>query len=83
MGNKKKEDLSEYYTTTFSIPKWMAEKLKIEAEENGYRGMTKVVVIACTNHILTEEVRKKKNKKLLELLERGSITELEKEELWM
>lgn len=77
------KDNEEWYTTTFSIPKWMSELLKSEAEENGYRGMNMVVVIACTNHLLSVKVREKHNKKLLELLERGSITSKEKEDLWM
>lgn len=74
---------NDRYTTTFNIPVWMGNKLKDEAEEKGYRGMNQVVEIACINHFCGEEMRKKHNKKIMELLERGSITAKEKEELWL
>jgi hypothetical protein len=78
-----KEEEKDWYTTTFNIPKWMARLLKNEAEEAGYRGMNMVVVIACTNHLLSQQVREDHNKKIDELHKRGSITSQEKEELWM
>lgn len=77
------EHKAEYYTTTFSIPVWLGEKLKDEAEEKGLRGMNRVVEIACVNYFLGEEKREEHNRKVKELLERGSITSKEKEDLWL
>lgn len=78
-----KKEKDQWYTTTFSIPIWMADALKKEADENGYRGMNMVVVVACTNHLLSSEVRNKHNNKVNELFEEGKITNDDKKELWM
>lgn len=48
------EKKESWYTTTFSIPKWLRKELKKEVKRGGYRGMNEVVVVACTNHMVSK-----------------------------
>lgn len=79
--NKNGEE--DWYTTTFSIPKWLGKKLKEEANEMGYRGMNMIVVVACTNYLLGKKKRDEHNKEIQLMYDAEIISEETKEKLWL
>lgn len=77
------EEEQDWYTTTFSIPKWLGEKLKEKAREKELSGMNMIVVAACTNYLLGEDRRKNHNERLQILYDSETINEEDYKALWL
>lgn len=72
-----------YYVTTVHIPVWLAKYLEKIKQKRGHPSRSSVFETVMIKDIIREDLRDKRNKMLKHLESRGSITEREKEELWL